>query len=140
MTLSRCTYCRVTVSVPFVNVKTEAIALATPPIFANCVENSDDILRCILFLTPVSCISSNRKFTSGDNGCYYQPCYLWRHKQTLSGVIRPVAGGKMPNVSLGRQKILFSWTSLLSLRVLHSGFLLYIVFLSGHIVLKLYSF
>ena len=53
--------------------------------------NSDDGLPFIIFLTPISC--------DGSNGLWRQrllpsSCSLWRHKQTLVGVIRPLADGK----------------------------------------------
>ena len=53
--------------------------------------NSVDGLPFIIFLTPISCDGSN-----GLLGQRLLPslCSLWRHKQTLVGVIRPLAGGK----------------------------------------------
>ena len=45
----------------------------------------------IIFLTPVSCDGSNRLWRQR---LLLSPCSLWRHKQTLIGVIRPLAGGK----------------------------------------------
>ena len=69
------------------------IELAASYTLANNHEmNSDDRLQFIIFLTPIfSC--------DGSKGHWRQrllpsPCSLWRHKQTLVGVIRPLAGGK----------------------------------------------
>ena len=52
---------------------------------------SDDTLPFIIFLTPVSCYSSNRLWRQR---LLLSPCYLWPYKQTLFGVIRPLTGGK----------------------------------------------
>ena len=53
--------------------------------------NSDHRLPFIIFLTPISCDGSNRLWRQR---LLQSPCSLWRHKQTLVGVIRPLAGGK----------------------------------------------
>ena len=53
--------------------------------------NSDDRLPFIIFLTPISCDGSNRLWRQR---LLPSPCSLWRHKQTLVGVIRPLADGK----------------------------------------------
>ena len=57
--------------------------------------NSDDTLPFIIFLTPVSCDGSNCLWCQR---LLLSPCTLWRHKQTLIGVIRPLAGGKCRTV------------------------------------------
>ena len=68
------------------------IELAAPCTLRNHNEiNSDDTLPFIIFLTPVSCDGSNRLWRQR---LLLSPCSLWRHKQTLIGVIRPLAGGK----------------------------------------------
>ena len=97
MTLWDWTSCRVKVLVLFVSVKPEArrsfwIELAAPCTLTNHNEiNSDDTLPFIIFLTLVSCDGSNRLWRQH---LLLLPCSLWRHKQTLIGVIRPLAGGK----------------------------------------------
>ena len=68
------------------------IKLAAPCTLANHNEiNSDDTLPFIIFLTPVSCDGSNRLW---GQRLLLSPCSLWRHKQTLIGRIRPLAGRK----------------------------------------------
>ena len=68
------------------------IELAAPFTIANNIEmNSDDRLPIIIFLTPVSCDGSKRLLRQR---LLPSPCSLWRHKQTLVGVIRPLVGGK----------------------------------------------
>ena len=68
------------------------IELAAPYTLANNNEmNSDDRLPFIIFLTPISCDGSNRLWR---RRLLPSPCSLWRHRQTLVGVIRPLAGGK----------------------------------------------
>ena len=68
------------------------IELAAPYTLANNNEmNSDDRLPFIIFLTPISCDGSNRLWRQR---LLPSPCFLWRHKQSLVGVIRPLAGGK----------------------------------------------
>ena len=68
------------------------IELAAPFTIANNNEmNSDDRLPFIIFLTPISWDGSNRLWRQR---LLPSPCSLWRHKQTLVGVIRPLAGGK----------------------------------------------
>ena len=68
------------------------IELAAPCTLANHHEiNSDDTLSFIIFLKTVSC--------DGSNGLWRQrlllsPRFLWRHKLTLVGVIRPLTAGK----------------------------------------------
>ena len=67
------------------------IELAAPCTLANHkVINSDDTLPFLIFLTFVSCDGSNRLWCQR---LLLSPCFLWRHKQTLFGVIRPLAGG-----------------------------------------------
>ena len=53
--------------------------------------NSNDRLPFIIFLTRISCDGSNRLWC---RRLLPSPYSLWRHKQTLVGVIRPLAGGK----------------------------------------------
>ena len=53
--------------------------------------NSDDTLPFIIFLTPASCNGSNHL---RRQRLLLSPCSLWRHKQTLFGIIRPLTGGK----------------------------------------------
>ena len=66
------------------------IELAAPYTLANNNEmNSDDIFPFIIFLTPVSCDGSNRLWR---RRLLPSPCPLWRHKQMLVGLIRPLAG------------------------------------------------
>ena len=68
------------------------IELAAPYTLANNNEmNSDDRLPFIIFLTPISYDGSNRLWR---RRLLPSPCSLWRHKQTLVGVIRPLADGK----------------------------------------------
>ena len=68
------------------------IELAAPCTLANHNEiTSDDTLPFIIFLTPVSCEGSNRLW---HQRLLLSPCSLWRHKQTLIGGFRPLAGGK----------------------------------------------
>ena len=68
------------------------IELAFPCTLANHNEiNSDDTLPFIIFLTPVSCNGSNCLWLQR---LLLSPCSLWRHKQMLFGVIRPLTGGK----------------------------------------------
>ena len=96
VTLWGCTSCRVTVLILFGKRKTRGetqfwIELA-PCTLANHNEiNSDDTLSFIIFLTPVSCDGSNRLWRQR---LLLSPCSLWRPKQTLIGVIRPLTGGK----------------------------------------------
>ena len=68
------------------------IELAAPCTLLNQNEiNSDDTLPFIIFLTPVSFDCSNRLWRQR---LLISPCSLWRHKQTLFGVIGPLTGGK----------------------------------------------
>ena len=68
------------------------IELAAPYTLANNNEiNSDETLPFIIFLTPISCDGSNRLWCQR---LLLSPCSLWRHKQKLVGVIRPLAGGR----------------------------------------------
>ena len=68
------------------------IELAAPCTLVNHYEiNSDDTLSLIIFLTAVSCDDSNRLCRQH---LLLSPSSLWRHKQTLFGVIRPLTGGK----------------------------------------------
>ena len=68
------------------------IKLAALGTLANHNEiNSDDTLPFIIFLTPVSCDGSNRLWRQR---LLLSPCSLWRFKQTLIGIIRPLAGVK----------------------------------------------
>ena len=53
--------------------------------------NSEYTLPFIIYLLPVSCNGSNRLWRQR---LLLSPCSLWRHKHTLFGVIRPLAGGK----------------------------------------------
>ena len=48
-------------------------------------------MRFIIFLTPIFCDGSNRLWRQR---LLPSQCSLWRHKQTLVSVIRPLAGGK----------------------------------------------
>ena len=67
------------------------IKLAAPCTLTNHNEiNFDDTLPFIIVLTSVSCDGSNRLW---HQRLLLSPCSLWRHKQTLIGVIRPLAGG-----------------------------------------------
>ena len=67
------------------------IKLAAPCWLANHNEiNSDDTLPFIIFLTLVSCDGSNRLWRQR---LLLSPGCLWRHKQTLFGVMRPLSGG-----------------------------------------------
>ena len=108
VTLWDCTSCRVTVLVLFVSVKPEFwIELAAPCIFANHNEiNSDDTLPFIIFLTPISCDGSNRLWRQR---LLLSPCSLWRHKQTLIGVIRPLTGGKCRTFRRVIERYRFHW-------------------------------
>ena len=68
------------------------IELAAPCTLASHNEiNSDNTLSFIIFLTPVSCNGSNRLW---PQRLLLSPCSIWRHQQTLIGVIWPLAGGK----------------------------------------------
>ena len=68
------------------------IELAAPCTLANHYEiNSDDTLPFMIFLTPVSCDGSNRLWRQH---LLLSPCFLWRHKQTQFGIIRPLTCGK----------------------------------------------
>ena len=68
------------------------IELQTPCTLANHNEiNSDDTLPFIIFFTPASCFGLNRFWRKR---LLLSTCFLWYHKQTLFGVIRPLAGGK----------------------------------------------
>ena len=68
------------------------IEFAAPYTLANNNEmTSDDRLPFIIFLRSISCDGSNRLWRQR---LLPSPCSLWRHKQTLVGVIRPLAGGK----------------------------------------------
>ena len=81
------------------------IKLAAPSTFANHNEiNSDDTLPFIIFLTPVSCDGSNRLWRQR---LLLSPCYLWRHKQILIGVIRPLAGGNAKRFAESLNDIVF---------------------------------
>ena len=81
------------------------IELAAPCTLANHNEiNSDDTLPFIIFLTPVSCDGSNPLWRQH---LLLSSCFLWRHKQTLFGVIRPLAGRKCWTFSLSHWTILF---------------------------------
>ena len=113
------------------------IELAVPCTLANHNEiNCNDTLPFIIFLTSISCNGLNRLWRQ----CLLlSPCPLWRHKQTLFGVIQPLTGGKCRTFRrvIVNEQFLFSSISLLSLHILRSGFL-YIVFYkqSDHIVLN----
>ena len=64
------------------------IELAAPCTLASHNEiNSDDTLPFIIFSTPVSFDGSNRLWRQR---LLLSPCSLWRHKQALFGVIRPL--------------------------------------------------
>ena len=144
LTLWGCTSCRVTVIILFCKRKTRGetqfwIELA-PCTLANHNEiNSDDTLPFIIFLTPVSCDSSNRLWRQR---LLLSPCSLWRHKQTLIGVIRPLAGGQCRTFRRVIERYRFHrylcFHCVFCVRV----FFLYIVLYeeSNHIVLKPYSF
>ena len=68
------------------------IELAVSCTLANRNEiNSDDTLPFIIFITPVSWDGSNRLWRQR---LLLSPCSLWRHKQMLFSVIRPLTGGK----------------------------------------------
>ena len=88
---SSCTYCE-----RKTRGKTQFwIELAAPyTLTSNNEINSNDTLPFIIFFTPISCDGSNRL---GRQCLLPSPFSLWRHKQTLIGVIRPLAR-KMPNV------------------------------------------
>ena len=110
VTLRGCTSCRVTVLVLFCTRKTRGdtqfwIELALPYTLANNNEmNSDDRLPFIIFLTPISCDGSNRLWRQ----CLLpSPCSLWRHKQTLVGVIRPLAGRNCRRLAESLNDIVF---------------------------------
>ena len=84
------------------------IKLAAPCTLTNHNEmNSDDTLPFIISSLAMA------RIASGVNACWS----IWRHKQTLIGVIRPLAGGKC--------RILFSSISLLSLRIFPFGIFVY---------------
>ena len=53
--------------------------------------NSDDTLPFIIFLTTVSCDCSNRLWRQR---LLLSSRSLWRHKQKLFGIVRPLADGK----------------------------------------------
>ena len=99
---------------------------------------SDDTLTFIIFLIPVSYDGSNRLCLQR---LLLSQCSLWRHKQTLIGVIRPLAGGKCRTCRRVFERYRFHrylcFHFVFSVRVF-----LYIVLFeqSDHIVLKLYSF
>ena len=65
------------------------IELAAPWTLAN--HNKINTLQFIMFWTPVSCDGLNRLWRQR---LLLSLCSLWRHKQTLVGVIRPLTGGK----------------------------------------------
>ena len=68
------------------------IELAAPYTLANNNEiNSDDTLPIIIFSTPISWDDSSRL---RRQRLLLSSCSLWLDKQTLEGVIRPLAGGK----------------------------------------------
>ena len=117
------------------------IELAAPYTLANHNEiNSHDTLPFIIFLTPVSCDGSNRLLRQRLLLSLYA-CSLWRHKHTLLGVIRPLAGGKCRTFRRVIVRYRFHRYLLLSLRILRSGFLYIVLYEQiDHIVLKLYSF
>ena len=97
VTLRSGTSCRVTVLVLFCKRKTRGetqfwIELVVPCTLANQNEiKSDDTLPFIIVLTPVSCDDSNRLW---HQRLLLSPYSLWRHKQTLLGVIPPLTDGK----------------------------------------------
>ena len=66
--------------------------------------NSDDKLPFIIFLIPISCNGSNRLWRQR---LLPSPCSLWRHKQTLVGVIRSLAGGKCRRFRLVHERYRF---------------------------------
>ena len=116
-----------------------SIKLAAPWTLTNHNEiNSDNTLPFIIFLIPVSCYGSNRLWRQR---LLLSPCSLWRHKQMLIGIIRPLAGGKCRTFRRGFERYRFHrylcFHFVFSVRVF-----LYIVLYeqSDHIVLKLYSF
>ena len=115
------------------------IELAAPCTLAKHDEiNSDDTLPFIISLTPASCDGSNRLWRQRLS---LSPCSLWRHKQTLFGVIRPLTGGKCRTFRRVIERFCFH-RYLCFYCIFWVGFFLYIVFYeqSDHIVLKLYSF
>ena len=81
------------------------IELAAPYTLANNNEmNSDDRFPFIIFLTPISCDGFNRLWR---RHWLPSPCSLWRHKQPLVGVIRPLAGGKCRRFRLATERYRF---------------------------------
>ena len=80
------------------------IELAAPCTLANHNEiNSNDTLPFII-LTPVSCDGSNSLWCQR---LLLSPCSLWRHKQTLISVIRPLAGENAERFAESLNDILF---------------------------------
>ena len=114
------------------------IELAAPCTLAIHNEiNSDDTLPFIIFLTPVFCDGSNRLCRQR---LLLSPCSLWHHKQTLFGVIRPLAAGNADRFAESLNDIVFIDISAFT-AYLHSDFLYIVLYeQSDHIVLKVYSF
>ena len=111
VTLRSCTSCSYP-SCTFCKRKTRGetqfwIELAAPYTLANNNEiNSDDRFSFIIFLTPISCYGSDRAWR---RRLLPSPCSLWRHKQTLVGVIRPLAGGKCRRFRRATEQYRFHW-------------------------------
>ena len=117
------------------------IELAAPYTHANHNKiYSDNTLPFIIFLTPVFCDGSNRLWSQR---LLLSPCSLWRHKQTLFGVIRPLASVKCWTFCRVIDRYLFHrYLCFHCVFCVRGFFFLYIVLYeqSDHIVLKLYSF
>ena len=114
------------------------IKLAAPCTLANYNEiNSDGTLPFIIFFTPVSCDGSNRLWRQR---LLLSPCTIWRHKQTLVGVIRSLIGGKCRTFRRVIERFCFHrylcFHCIFCVRV----FCILFYEQSYHIVLKLYSF
>ena len=117
------------------------IELAAPCTLANHNKiNSDDTLPFVIFLTTFSCDGSNRLWRQR---LLLSPCSLWRHNQTLVGIIRPLAGGKCQTLRRVVERICFNrylcFHCVFCVRVFFC-ILFFFYKQSDHIVLKLYSF
>ena len=91
----------------------------------------------IIFLQPVSCDGSNRLWRQR---LLLSPCFLWRHKQTLFGVIRPLADGKC---RMFRRRVIerfcfHRYLCFYCVRILRSCFL-YIVFFMNRVTISYWN-
>ena len=115
------------------------IGLATPCTLSNDNEiNSDQTLPFIIFLSPVCCDGSNRLWCQRS---LLSPCSLWRHKQTLLGVIRPLTGGKWRTFHRVIERFCFHrYLCFHCIFCVQVFCILFFYEQSDHIVLKLHSF